>query len=191
LTRSSKLQHSPWFSLRPIYDNESQAIAQDNHLAAKTIQTWNANRKRQADPVYKEGDLVMLNTRNIRKRITRDGPVAKLYPRHIGPFKVIKAFPKASTYKLELLTAVDFESIHNVFHTNLLRPYIQSWQSTYPSPDFAAMSGPLSDPTARPVDTIGLLARLTSGVANWPFYGLFDRKYVRFQVTAVGLDRPN
>jgi RNase H-like domain found in reverse transcriptase/Reverse transcriptase (RNA-dependent DNA polymerase)/Integrase zinc binding domain/Chromo (CHRromatin Organisation MOdifier) domain/Retrotransposon gag protein/Integrase core domain len=113
--------------------NESQAIAQDNHLAAKTIQTRNANRKRRADPVYKEGDLVMLNTRNIRKRITRDGRVAKLYPRHIGPFKVIKAFPKTSTYKLELLPAVDFESIHNVFHTNLLRPYIPNDPDLFPA----------------------------------------------------------
>jgi hypothetical protein len=68
-----------------------------------------------------------------RHSVTRDGRVAKLYPRHIGPFKVIKAFPKTSIYKLELLPAVDFESIHNVFHTNLLRPYIPNDPELFPA----------------------------------------------------------
>jgi len=53
------------------------------------------------------------------------------------------------------------------------------------------MSKPLVDPTARPVAAVVLRIRLTLGVAGWPFYGLFDRKYVRFGLMVVGLDRPN
>ncbi len=75
----------------------------------------------------------MLNTRNIRKRITRDGRAAKFYPRNLGPFKVIKAWPETSTYKLELLPAVDFDSIYPVFHTNLLRRYVPNDPDQFPS----------------------------------------------------------
>jgi hypothetical protein len=67
----------------------------------------------------------------------------------------------------------------------------QSWQSTYPGPDLAGTSKPLADPTARPVAAVVLRTRPTPGVAGWPFYGLFDRKYVCFGLKVVGLDRPN
>jgi hypothetical protein len=67
----------------------------------------------------------------------------------------------------------------------------QGWQSTYPGPDLAATSKPLADPTARPVAAVSLQTRPTPGVAGWPFYGLFNCKYVRFRLTVVGLNRPN
>jgi hypothetical protein len=67
----------------------------------------------------------------------------------------------------------------------------QSWQSTYPSPDLAVTSKPLADPTARPVAAVLFRTRPTPGVACWPFYGLFDHKYVRFGLMVVGLDWPN
>ena len=102
---------------------ESIAIAKDNHITAKTIQTRNANRSRRPDPIYKVGDMVMLNSRNIRRRIKKNGRSAKLYPRFLGPFKIIRAEPKTSNYKLELLPKVDFTSIHPNFHSSLLRPY--------------------------------------------------------------------
>src|SRR6202165_3547245 len=66
--------------------NESIAIAKDNHLTAKTVQTRQANQSRRPDPGYKEGDMVLLDSRNIRKRIKKTGKTAKLYPRYIGPF---------------------------------------------------------------------------------------------------------
>jgi hypothetical protein len=68
---------------------------------------------------------------------------------------------------------------------------MQSWQSTYPGLDLAAMSKLLVDPTARPVAAVVLRTRPTTGVAGWPFYGLFNRKYVRFELTVVRLEQPN
>jgi hypothetical protein len=112
---------------------ESIAIARDNHLTGKTIQTRNANRSRRADPEYVEGDMVMLNSQNIRRRIKGKGRSAKLYPRHLGPFKVIEAWPETSTYKLELLPATEYSSIHPVFHTKLLRKYVPNDPELFPS----------------------------------------------------------
>jgi hypothetical protein len=75
----------------------------------------------------------MLDSRNIRKRIKQRGRSAKLYPRFLGPFKVIKARPETSNYKLELLPAVDFQSIHPNFHAKLLRPYVPNDPDQFPA----------------------------------------------------------
>ena len=101
---------------------ESISIAKENHITAKTIQTRNANRSRRPDPIYKAGDMVMLDSRNIRRRIKKNGRSAKLYPRFLDPFKIMRAEPRTSNYKLELLPKVDFTSIHPNFYSSLLRP---------------------------------------------------------------------
>ena len=111
---------------------ESISIARDNHIAAKTVQTRNANRTRRPDPIYKVGDMAMLDSRNIRRRIKKNGRSAKLYPRALGPFKIIRAEPDTSNYELELLPKVDFSSIHPNFHSNLLRPYIPNDPEQFP-----------------------------------------------------------
>jgi hypothetical protein len=111
---------------------ESIAIAKDNHITAKTVQTRNANKSRRPDPAYKVGDMVMLDSRNIRRRIKKNGRSAKLYPRFIGPFKIIRAEPRTSNYKLELLPKVDFTSIHPNFHSSLLRPYTPNDPEQFP-----------------------------------------------------------
>ena len=59
--------------------------------AAKTVQAHNVNKHRRPEPNYKVGDKVMLDLRNIRHRIKKNGRSAKFYPRYIGPFKIIKA----------------------------------------------------------------------------------------------------
>ena len=102
---------------------ESIAIAKDNHITAKTIQARNANRSRRPDPIYKVGDMIMLDSRNIRRHIKKNDHSAKLYPRFLGPFKIIRAESKISNYKLELLPKIDFTSIHPNFHSSLLRSY--------------------------------------------------------------------
>jgi len=113
--------------------NELIIIAKDNHLTAKITQTHYANKHRRPEPKYKVGDKVMLDSRNIRQRIKKDGRSAKFYPRYIGPFKIIEARPESSNYKLELYPAVDFESINPVFHAKLLRQYIPNDPRRYPA----------------------------------------------------------
>jgi len=111
---------------------ESISIAKDNHIAAKTIQTRNANRSRRSEPPYKVGDMVMLDSTNIRRRIKKNGRTAKFFPRFLGPFKIIRAEPKTSNYELELLPKVDFTSIHPNFHSSLLRTYIPNDPEQFP-----------------------------------------------------------
>ena len=74
----------------------------------------------------------MLDFRNIRYRIKKNGRSAKLYPHFLEPFKIIKAELSTSNYKLELLPKVDFTSIHSNFHSNLLRPYIPNDPEQFP-----------------------------------------------------------
>src|SRR5277367_5909790 len=45
------------------------AIARDRHAEAKTKQTTYTNQKRQAEPHYKVGDKVYLETKGLRLRI--------------------------------------------------------------------------------------------------------------------------
>jgi hypothetical protein len=78
------------------------------------------------------GDMVMLDSKNIRRRIKKKDRSAKLYPRFLGPFKIITAERKTSNYKLELLPKVDFTAIHPNFHANLLRSYIPNDPEQFP-----------------------------------------------------------
>src|SRR5436190_3663029 len=77
------------------------AFARDRHAEAKTKQTTYANQKRQAEPDYKVGDKVYLETKGLRLRIKK-GRSAKFYPRYVGPFVISKAAPATSNYTLKL-----------------------------------------------------------------------------------------
>ena len=83
---------------------ESISIARDNHITAKTIQTCNVNRSRRSDPIYKVEDMVMLNSKNIHRRITKNGHSVKLYPRFLGSFKIIKVESRTSNYTVRIIT---------------------------------------------------------------------------------------
>ena len=110
--------------------DDAVAIAKDNRLAAKTAQIKYANRNRREEPVYNEGDQVMLDSRNIRKRLKKSGKSAKFYPRFLGPFRILKAERETSNYELEL--PEEYQSIHSKFHANLLKPFIENDDSQFP-----------------------------------------------------------
>jgi hypothetical protein len=109
---------------------ESLTIAKDQHVIAKTRQTTQANRHRRPEPKYAVGDLVYLNTKNLRRRIKKRKHSAKLYPRFIGPFPIIKMTPETSTYKLDLPEEYKF---HPVFHARLLKPAVSSDPTQFPN----------------------------------------------------------
>jgi hypothetical protein len=71
---------------------------------------------KRSDPTYKVGDQVLLSTVNLNKQGLR----RKLYPKFIGPFKIVAEI-NAVAYKLDLPSTMD---IHNVFHVSLLKPFI-------------------------------------------------------------------
>jgi len=106
------------------------AVAKDNRLTAKTNQIKYANKSRREEPVYKVGDLVRLDSRNIRKRLKKDGKSAKFYPRYLGPFRIINAEPETSNYKLDL--PPEYQCIHPNFHANLLEPFIENDAKQFP-----------------------------------------------------------
>jgi len=121
------------------------SIARDNHLVAKTVHTRNANKSQRPDPLYNVGDLIMLDSVNICKRIKRNGRTAKFYLRFLGPFKIIKAEPDTSDYELKLLPKVNFESIHSNFHVKLLRPYVANDPKQFPNREPPRLGPVVSD----------------------------------------------
>jgi len=109
--------------------NYAVAVAKDNRLTAKTLQVKHANRSRREEPVYNVGDKVMLDTRNIRKRLKKKGRSAKFYPRYLGPFQIIEVRRETSNYKLDLPAEY---RIHPMFHARLLKPFAENDANQFP-----------------------------------------------------------
>jgi hypothetical protein len=91
-----------------------QLCPQGLEKASETMRKYH-DRKAKPAPVYKPGDLVMLNGKNLKTR----RPARKLDAKLHGPFKVMKSMSP---------TALKFElpsrwRIHNVFHVSLIEPF--------------------------------------------------------------------
>ena len=69
------------------------------------------NKKHLEHPTFEEGDLVMLDGRNIRTK----RPSKQLAPKKYGPFKILKKIG-TMTYRLELHSRW---RIHKVFHVSV------------------------------------------------------------------------
>ena len=92
-----------------------------------------ADKARNNAPPFKPGDMVLLNSKNLRvKRPTR-----KLAERFLGPFKILEAV-SASAFRLAL--PPELSALHPVFHVSLLEP-------AHPS----AIPGRMPDPPG-PID---------------------------------------
>jgi len=112
------------------------AEAKDNLMLAKVFQADHANRRRGPEDVYKENDLVMLSTANRRRDYasTGSGRSVKLFPRQDGPYRVVKAFPQTSTYRLEVPnTSPNFCS---TFHASQLKRYVPNDRDLFPGREF-------------------------------------------------------
>src|ERR1700724_4343695 len=87
---------------------QNLADAHDAIIEAHVFQTNRMNARRQREPEIMEGSLVYLCTKNLN---LPKGRARKLCPKFVGPWKVVKARPGASTYELELPTALQDRSI--------------------------------------------------------------------------------
>ena len=94
-----------------IRDREEALAAHE--LAMRRI----ADRRKNTFTPFQKGDLVWLDTRNIKMT---NNP--KIGPRREGPFLISDVLGPL-TYRLELPSTWQ---IHNVFHAVLLRPYIEN-----------------------------------------------------------------
>ena len=101
----------------------------DRLLVQRTCQAVKANQHRREGQSFKEGDLVLLSTTNLNMP---KGHAHKLCPKYIGPYKVIKADPRSSVCKLELLQDLQAQRIHDMFHEKLLKPYVVNDNDKFP-----------------------------------------------------------
>ena len=108
---------------------DMMARAKANLLAAQQRQKHYADKGRR-DVDLKEGDLVLLSTKNIKFK-DPPGQARKFLPKFIGPFK-IKQQVHAVAFRLELPSRM---KIHNVFHTSLLKPYQGDARRAAPAPE--------------------------------------------------------
>lgn len=104
---ASQIKISQW---QAIWDTMQANLGK----ARLRMQRWYDKHALEA-PVYKPGDEVMLDRRNIQTK----RPMNKLDNKKFGPFKVLEAVGKRA-YKLKLPQNME---IHPVFHTSLLEPY--------------------------------------------------------------------
>ncbi len=83
-------------------------------LLAQDAQETAANQHRQNALSYRIGDIVWLNSRNIKTH----RPAKKRDWKNLGPFKITKKI-SSHAYELELPASM---KNHPIFHVNLLRP---------------------------------------------------------------------
>src|SRR5271170_3020327 len=108
--------------LQSMIKDREEAMA-SHELAMRKI----ADRKNNTFTSFKKGDLVWLDTRNIK---TTNNP--KIGPHREGLFKISDVLGPV-TYRLNL---PESWRIHNVFHAILLKPYIENetYGTNYPRP---------------------------------------------------------
>lgn len=110
-------------SVQDYLDQQSSALllAQEALQSAQDHQKEQADKKRQ-DHNFKIGDKILLNAENITMPANSGLPSDKLKPRFIGPFTLLEQRSPVS-FLVDLPPAY---KIHNVFHVDLFRPYIES-----------------------------------------------------------------
>jgi len=88
------------------------------------------NKKRCKEPEIKINNFVYLSTKNLAMP---KGRANKLVPKYVGLYKVTKAIPSMSNYKLELLIKLIKQWIHKRFHMSLLRPHSPNNNALFPN----------------------------------------------------------
>ncbi|GAA5845583.1 hypothetical protein JCM11251_003669 [Rhodosporidiobolus azoricus] len=140
--------------------------------AAKVRQAEQANRRRGADPEFKVGDLVMVDSADRRSRYkTRGGDVraAKLFPRWDGPYPVEAAFPDSSTYRLNLPPS---DRAHPTFHSSKLKRY---------TPNDPSLHAKREPPRPEPIDIEGEKEYRVEAVVDEKGHGARRRFLVKWE----------
>jgi hypothetical protein len=104
--------------------------ARDALIESRVRQATQANRRRKADPDFKEGQQVYLSTVNLN---LPKGRARKLAPKYIGPYEITKSHPETSSYTLDLPEELKRRRIHPTFHANLLKPHSPSDTGLFPN----------------------------------------------------------
>ncbi|KAL7280521.1 hypothetical protein ACG7TL_005453 [Trametes sanguinea] len=104
--------------------------AHDALIEARVAQTYQANKRRQAEPTFGIGDKVYLSTKNL---LMPKGRARKLIPKYIGPYAITACFPDTSNYVLDLPPELKARRVHPRFHVSLLRRHEPNDDTVFPS----------------------------------------------------------
>ena len=105
---------------------------QDNLIAAKAFQAHYANTTRSREVEYKVGDRIMLSTFHQWREYQKKGEkrAAKFFPQWDGPYTVVDANPKSSTYTLDM---DGHDGIFPIFHSSELKLHIANNETLFPN----------------------------------------------------------
>jgi len=103
--------------------------AHDAIIESRVRQTHNANQRRREDDTFAAGDQVYVSTSDLS---LPKGRATKLLPKYVGPFRVLKAQPSTSSYKVELPNQLRARRLHDRFHRSKLRPYHANDDALFP-----------------------------------------------------------
>jgi hypothetical protein len=105
-------------------------VVRDALANAVDLQKANADAKgRRNLEKFKEGDLVLLSTDNLKDHVVSNLGTHKLLPKYIGPYKVVKCHEHA--YTLNMPTSM---RLHPTFYVGRLKRYHRFTSSSeYPS----------------------------------------------------------
>jgi hypothetical protein len=123
--------------VRDFAENARQSLirAHDSIIESRVNQAYYANNRRSDEPKILEGSKVYLSTTDLNLPKSR---ARKLAPRFIGPFLVLKANPRTSTYTLELPPSLTQRRIHPTFHVSRLRLFVESDDTLFPGRELAS-----------------------------------------------------
>jgi hypothetical protein len=96
---------------------QNLADAHNAIIKAWVFQMYHTNNRRTKEPQLDKGGLVLLSTKNLN---VPSGRACKLCPKFIGPYKILEAKHKTSTYTLELPMALQSQHIVPSFNVSLL-----------------------------------------------------------------------
>ena len=128
---------------------ESLSVAKSCLIAAQDRDKHYADLKRKAFKV-KPGQWVLLSTKNLTRaaRLSEEDTKEvrrKLFPRFMGPFKVLETFPQPSPETPDIIPTPSnvrldlpqkFKNIHPIFHVNLIREYKADPDTVPPTPEW-------------------------------------------------------
>jgi transposase InsO family protein len=101
----------------------------DKLTAQRERQAVQANKRRREGQNFKEGDEVLLSTENLN---LPKGRARKLCPKYVGPYKVLEDEHKTSNYRLKLPPDLSRRRVHDVFHENVLKPFVRNNDELFP-----------------------------------------------------------
>ncbi|CAJ0966064.1 unnamed protein product [Ranitomeya imitator] len=128
-----------------------------------------ANRRRCVGPRLRVGDFVWLSFRHIPMKVSSP----KFKPRFIGPYRISEVLNPVSFR----LTLPDSFSIHNVFHTSLLRRYVAPVVPSVDPPAPVLVEGELEYIVEKILDS-RVSRRKLQYLVKWKGYAQEDNSWV-------------